>query len=178
MFRGRTMQHFNRKTAPIFTRNWYQYNTHTCQISVKPTEYNIKTKANNHWIKKRVSTNPKISEQNNRIGFEKLLQEAIDEGFSMLGESAKKAIYFHLEKIYKMNRRDIPVRIEEFINAIEEIFGTGAKILEIQIMKCLFKKVNLKLTNYSEQKLTFKEYIAALKRKQDITKINTSNRIN
>ena len=177
MFRGRTMQHINKrtpetKTVPRFTTNSYRYETHTCPVCpvyIKPTEYNIKTKTNNY---------PKIREQKNNVDFKRQLQEAIDEGFSMLGESAKKAIYFHLEKTYRINRQDIPVRIEEFINAIEQLFGTGAKILEIQIMKCLFKKFNFKLTNYAEKKFTFKEYIAALKRERDTIKINTTQRIN
>jgi hypothetical protein len=66
-----------------------------------------------------------------------------------------------------MNRLDIPHRIEEFTKAIESIFGNGAKILEIQIMKSLFKKVGYQVKQYSGQKnLTFIEYIAAIKREQ------------
>jgi hypothetical protein len=93
------------------------------------------------------------------------LLEAIDEGLSLLGESSKQAVYFHLEKIFKMNRQNIPYRIEEFTDAIEKIFGNGAKILEIQIMKCLFKKVGYKLKHYPKRKnIMFTEYIAAVKR--------------
>ena len=73
-----------------------------------------------------------------------------------------------------MNRLDIPYRIEEFIDAIERIFGTGAKILEIQIMKCLFKKVGYTVKHYSKQKnLTFTEYITAIK--QQYTKSKKVN---
>ena len=75
------------------------------------------------------------------MSFEELLLEAINEGLSLLGESGKQVLYFHLEKNFKINKQDIPNRIEEFTDAIETIFGNGAKILEIQIMKCLFRKV-------------------------------------
>ena len=100
--------------------------------------------------------------------------EAIDEGLAVLGESSKQVVYFYLEKTFKMNRLDIPYRIEEFTDAIERIFETGAKILEIQIMKCLFKKVEYSIKNYSDPKnLTFLEYVAAVKRaKENCENIN------
>jgi hypothetical protein len=64
-----------------------------------------------------------------------------------------------------MDRQNIPYRIEEFTDAIEKIFGNGAKILEIQIMKCLFKKVGYKLKHYPKREnITFTEYITAVKR--------------
>ena len=97
------------------------------------------------------------------MSFEELLMESVDEGLSLLGESSKQVVYCYLEKTFKMNRLDIPYRIEEFIDVIERIFGNGAKILEIQIMKCLFKKVGYTFRHYPRQKnLTFTEYIAAV----------------
>ena len=94
--------------------------------------------------------------------FEKLLLEAVDEGLSSLGDSAKETIYFYLEKTYKISRRDIPYKIEEFTNAIEKFFGVGAKTLEILIMKHLFEKVGGVVKHNKEQKnLVFTEYIAA-----------------
>jgi len=57
------------------------------------------------------------------------------------GETCKQALYFHLEKNFKLNKRDIPFRIEDFTEAIENIFGVGAKVLQIRIMKNLFKKM-------------------------------------
>jgi hypothetical protein len=67
-----------------------------------------------------------------------------------------------------MNRQDIPYRIEEFTDAVENIFGSGARILEIQIMKCLFKKVGYTFKHYSKrQDITFNEYVTAVKMKSD-----------
>ena len=110
--------------------------------------------------------------------FEEALLESIDEGLSLLGESPKQVVYFHLEKTFKMNKLGIPFRIEEFTDAIEKIFGAGAKILEIQIMKCLFKKVGYTFRNYPRQKnITFTEYIAAVKleKKTIIARKNRQN---
>lgn len=96
--------------------------------------------------------------------FEEALLEAIDEGLALLGESPKETLYYHLAQTFNINKRDIPFKIEEFTEAIERIFGSGAKIIEIQIMKCLFKKLDPKLKYYPKQiDLTFPEYIAAIK---------------
>ena len=98
------------------------------------------------------------------MSFEELLLEAIDGGFSALGESAKAAIYFQLEKTSKIKRQEIPYRIEEFADAIERMFGTGAKLVEIQIMKFLFTRVGCTFKSYQGQAiLEFTEYIAAIK---------------
>jgi len=95
--------------------------------------------------------------------FEKLLLEAVDEGLSSLGDSSKRVIYFHLENTFKINRQDIPYKIEEFAEAIEKIFGLGAKFIEISIMKCLYEKIG-SVFEYPEHKdLVFTEYVASVK---------------
>ena len=91
--------------------------------------------------------------------FEKLLLEAVDDGLSSLGDSCQHVIYFHLEKTFKINRRDIPYKIEEFADAIEKIFGLGAKFLEILIMERLYEKVG-HVIEYNQKDLVFTEYVA------------------
>ena len=92
--------------------------------------------------------------------FEKLLLKAIDESFRELGESGKQTINFHLEKEYKISKQDSPSRIEDFTEAIEAIFGLGAKILEIKIMKSLFTKMgHLQPQIHTQQSLEFTKYI-------------------
>lgn len=97
--------------------------------------------------------------------FEELLLEAVDEGLSSLGDSAKQVIYFYLEKTFKINRRDIPYKIEEFADAIEKFFGPGAKPLEILAMRHLHKKIGRKI-EYNQElgDLIFIEYVAAARR--------------
>ncbi len=95
--------------------------------------------------------------------FEKLLLEAIDEGLSSLGDSATYAIYFYLEKTFKISRRDIPYKIEEFADAIEKIFGLGAKFLEILIMKQLYEKVGGIIEYPEHGDLVFTAYVEAVK---------------
>lgn len=73
--------------------------------------------------------------------FNKIMLEAVDEGLSLLGDCSKQALYSHIEKTLKIEKEDIPDKIEEFTCAIERIFGQSAKLLEIEIMKNLYKRV-------------------------------------
>jgi hypothetical protein len=95
--------------------------------------------------------------------FEKLLLEAVDEGLSSLGDSATYAIYFYLEETFKVSKRDIPYKIEEFADGIEKIFGLGAKPLEILIIQRLYEKVGGTVKYPKHKDLVFTEYVAAVK---------------
>jgi hypothetical protein len=96
--------------------------------------------------------------------FEKLLLEAVDEGLSSLGQSSKRAIYFHLEEGFKVKREEIPCKVEVFTEAIEKMFGVGADYLEVLIMKRLHEKIGGVLDSNEIATFTFAEYIEAVKR--------------
>jgi len=96
--------------------------------------------------------------------FDELLLEAVDEGLSSIGESAKQAIYFHLKKGFNLKKNDIPYRIEDFAAAIEKIFGLGANVLEVLIMKLLYEKVGRTVQLNEPKDFTFTKYVAAVKR--------------
>lgn len=103
-----------------------------------------------------------ISESQRSHDFKELLLEAVDAALSPLGDSSKQAIYFYLEKNFTVKKQDIPNKIEEFTNAIEEIFGYGAKILEVEIMKHLYVKIGSTFEYFPEKDdLLFVEYINA-----------------
>lgn len=107
--------------------------------------------------------------------FNLVMLEAVDEAFSFLGESAKKAIYYHLKEKFRIKREEIPLKIDDFAEAIEEIFGMGAKIIEIQVMKNLYKRVGRKFKYIPREKdLLFTEYLKAARnhfRKSKIVKV-------
>jgi hypothetical protein len=96
--------------------------------------------------------------------FDKLLLEAVDEGLSSLGQSAKQAIYFHLEEDFNIDKQEIPSRINDFASAIEKIFGLGANVIEILIMRRLHEKVGLHIKLHRSEDLTFTQYVAEAKR--------------
>jgi hypothetical protein len=92
--------------------------------------------------------------------FNRFLLEAVDDGLSPLGSIAKQAVYVHLRKKFDITKEDIPNRIDEFAAAIEEIFGVGAQLIEIQIMKSLYERVGRFCRHFPKQDhLVFGEYI-------------------
>ncbi len=99
--------------------------------------------------------------------FEKILLDSIDEALSCLGESPKKLIYFHLEQKFKITRQDIPQRVGDFSEALEQVFGLGAQHLEILIMKNLHAKISCKGKNEGSKgfvsDLTFNKYVEHMK---------------
>jgi hypothetical protein len=94
--------------------------------------------------------------------FSQLLVQAVDEGLSALGESSRQAVYGCLESAFRIRRDDIPQKIAEFSDALEKLFGDSARLLEIQIMKKLYRKVGDIVEYYPEREdITFTEYVAA-----------------
>ncbi|MCW4046338.1 MAG: DUF3227 domain-containing protein [Candidatus Bathyarchaeota archaeon] len=69
--------------------------------------------------------------------FDELLLRTIDEALNSLGESVKQAIYFHIENTFGLNRMQIPENLQLFQEALEKIFGAGARLIEVQIIKKL-----------------------------------------
>lgn len=94
--------------------------------------------------------------------FQDLVSEVIDESLFSLGESVKQAIYFHLEKSFSIKKSEIPTKIDEFVTAIENIFGEGAKLIEIEIMKQLHARLGYPLDGYGRvDELVFSEFVKA-----------------
>jgi len=94
---------------------------------------------------------------------EAIIREAVDEVFSSLGQSCKQALYFQLENTFKIQKREIPFKIEDFADAIEQIFGIGAKFIEMKIIAVLHEKTR-GFTYFPKKKdLVFAEYVASLR---------------
>jgi hypothetical protein len=99
--------------------------------------------------------------------FYDILLEAIDEALSSLGESSKIAIYLHLENSMGIKKQEIPFRIDDFQNALEKIFGLGARLLEILFVKNLHEKIKTTykwdMPRWVVPELTFQEYLHLVK---------------
>ena len=100
--------------------------------------------------------------------FDFILLEAIDEALSALGESVKKSVYFHLEISYNIQRHEIPTKVADFSDAIDKIFGLGARYLEILIMKKFYPKIQVTCNwtgpEFIIPDLAFKEYIELMRK--------------
>ena len=103
-----------------------------------------------------------------KSSFDSILAQAIDEALLSLGEAPKTAIYHYLEKECGILKQEIPERIEDLSDALEKIFGLGARNLEILFMKYLHAKIGCATEwNASEwiiPDLTFKEYVELMKK--------------
>lgn len=75
---------------------------------------------------------------------QKSFREAVEEGLSILGESGKKAVLFHMEKRFRVGVQDLPRRTREFVNALRELFGSGSRYIEQAICMKLEEKMGLK----------------------------------
>ena len=69
--------------------------------------------------------------------FNEALLEAFDSAFSALGESCRRSLYFHLETTFRLPRRQIRGRLEEFDETLKTIFKSGAAFLEKLILRKL-----------------------------------------
>lgn len=95
--------------------------------------------------------------------FDRFFTEAVDDALASLGDSARQAIYFHLENKFKIPKKDIPTRIEDFVDGLEKIFGVGARFIEILIMKNLHGKTGRSLKWNESKELLFVEYVTMAK---------------
>ncbi len=100
--------------------------------------------------------------------FDFMLLEAIDEALSTLGESIKKSVYFHLEASYKIKRHEIPNEIDRFSDSLDKMFGSGARFLEILIIKRFYPKIQITCDWHGPEfvipNLSFKEYLELVKK--------------
>ncbi|MGB9841414.1 MAG: hypothetical protein ACPLKZ_01685 [Candidatus Bathyarchaeales archaeon] len=104
--------------------------------------------------------------------------EAIDEALSSLGESVKTAVYFHLEHSFNIKRQEIPNRLADFSEALERIFGPGARRLEVLFMKSIHSKIKVickwpeyewPLSKWLIPELTFQDYVKIMQQKFEAT---------
>jgi len=93
--------------------------------------------------------------------FEKKLLIAVDYGLLALGENNRTAIYYHLEKSFRLEREKISNNPEEFSQALHSIFGPGAEVIEKFIIKDLYSRLGL---NFEEE--TSSEFIDCVRRAQ------------
>jgi hypothetical protein len=78
----------------------------------------------------------------NQKEFNEILLQAIDLSLLSLGEKTRFAVYHYLETGYAISKQEIPDKIEDFVDALEQIFGAGAPKLQLLIMKHIKEKVN------------------------------------
>lgn len=95
--------------------------------------------------------------------FNEIFLTSIDEYLSSIGESTKQEIYLHLREHHDISTQDISSKISEFAEALEESYGLYGKLMEIEIMKALYKKAGPFLYFPHGEDLSFADYIETLR---------------
>jgi len=93
--------------------------------------------------------------------FDDALLGAVDFAFCSLGKSCRRALYFHLETTFRLPRRQIPERLEEFDEALRIIFKSGATFLEKLILRKLCEMLEVKVVE--DDALDFVESISKIR---------------
>jgi hypothetical protein len=95
--------------------------------------------------------------------FKAAVVEAVEESFASFRNLDKQTVYFHLENGFKLKKEEIPNQIEDFADAIERMFGVGAKLIEIRIIQALHKRIRDFMFVPKKGDVMFKEYTTSLR---------------
>jgi len=89
--------------------------------------------------------------------FRKALLKAVDDGSLVIGESARDALLYHIERSFGIKREEIPERLEAFHEALERLLGEGATVVERLIAKNLSGRLGLDFEEH--ENLTLIDYV-------------------
>jgi hypothetical protein len=95
--------------------------------------------------------------------FSEVFLESINQTFSKLGTKIKPLLYSILKTHYKLDQNNLPNRTADFVNAIEQIFGASAALVEVEIMKNIGQEVPLFKYSIKNGDLDLLNYLRALK---------------
>jgi hypothetical protein len=95
--------------------------------------------------------------------FEEFVLSAIEECLSSLGESTKQAMFLHLTEHHNLNPPEIPSRIRDFTQALEESYGQAAKLIEIELLKILHRKMPQFKYFLNNDNLSLAKYVESLR---------------
>jgi len=95
--------------------------------------------------------------------FNTTIAETIDESLSSFCNLDKEAVYHRLENDFRIKKQEIPYKLEECTDALEQIFGVGAKLIEIRTMQTLHNRIQGFMFFPKKGDIDFKEYAASLR---------------
>jgi len=106
---------------------------------------------------------PKINLYLESSQFDELFLEALDHTVSILGKGVKQAFFSFLNRKYNLSKEEIPDRIGDFTDGLEQIFGAGASLLELEIIKTLRQSVPSFCFEANSSGLNFEAYAVSLR---------------
>jgi hypothetical protein len=95
--------------------------------------------------------------------FNLAITETVDEIFSSFRNLDKEAAYLRLENAFKIKKDEIPLKIEGFADAIEQMFGVAVKLVEIRMIEALHRRFPEFVFLPKKGDVDFKEYVFSLR---------------
>ncbi len=96
--------------------------------------------------------------------------ESIDRSLgAIFGESGKRVILYHIKRQCGFEADEIVQKSREFADALEKIFGIGAQIIEVNILRNVYRDFGL---DYKEDK----EFDFAQRLREAVDHIKNRNR--
>jgi len=89
--------------------------------------------------------------------FDLLLLDAINEGLDTFGISTRQAIYHLIKERSNIQYAEIPEKLQAFHEALTELFGSGAEVIEKTILAKLREKMGIQFKE--QQNRTLAEYV-------------------
>jgi len=78
-----------------------------------------------------------------------IILDAVDLGLLDLGEGTRHTIYYHIGRIQRLKREEIPHKLEEFHEALLKLLGEGTRAVERLIVRNLYEMIGREYTENS-----------------------------
>ncbi len=91
------------------------------------------------------------------------ITETVDESLSSFKNLDRETAYLHLEKTFQITKKEIPLQIESFVDAIEQMFGVASKLVEITMIEGFHKRFPEFVFFPKKGDVDFKEYVVSLR---------------
>jgi len=72
-----------------------------------------------------------------------ILSAALEHGLSLMGEDFAQVTLYNLDRRYSLSRPEMPRKPERFVEAIRDMFGEGAQVIEKFIKQAICTEMGL-----------------------------------
>ena len=97
------------------------------------------------------------------LDYESVLLNSLIQAMSMYGAKSIDSRYFLQKNDLRLSNEDTSEEIHGFVGAIEKLFGSGALLIEIEVMKSIHQIVPLFECKPADVDFSFESYLESLK---------------
>jgi hypothetical protein len=82
--------------------------------------------------------------------FSNRIVKAVDEGLTVLGQTAAQVIYHYLYTRFQIQPEDVPENLHLFHDALQAMLGEGSRVVEKMIAISLYRGLGLNLEEHPD----------------------------